>query len=150
MLEGETVVIQHLQHLHTEADLIIHHSLLDIDSREALFAGDTCDSMSQALAAEVVVIRNDHSAWVLGTVSISDIDRDTCASYGEDSVLMEHRSTHVSQLSQLPVSDDLDSIRVLDYPRVSHQESGNVCPVLINLSSYSVSYNSARNIGASP
>ena len=76
--EGKTVVVEHFEYLHTEACFVVHHSLFDIDSAEALLACDTCNSMVEALLAEVVIVADDHSTCVLGSIGISDIYWDTC------------------------------------------------------------------------
>ena len=138
MLKGKTVVVEHLQYLHTEACLVVHHSLFDIDSAEALLACDTCDGVAEALSAEIVVIAHDHSTRILGSIGIPDIDGDTCGTNREDSVLVKNGSAHVSQLAELAISNYLDNIGVVNYSGVGNQKSRNICPVLIYLSLYSI------------
>jgi hypothetical protein len=72
MLKGHTVFLNYLKHASAEAKLGIHHILLYRNGREAHLARDTRDY----ILADDVRFGNDEGSLVLGTVGVSDIDRD--------------------------------------------------------------------------
>ena len=45
MLERYVHIIKHVENLFTEADLLVHHILFDIDRTKAFFAGNTGDDL---------------------------------------------------------------------------------------------------------
>ena len=129
MLEGHSLVLNSLKDLTSEADLRIHLILFDIKNGESLF---TCNTGNYSLCIKFLCLRNDHSAASRGIVCVSDIDGNTCKSYGEDRVLMKNSRTHIGKLTKLSVGDGIDGARILYKTGVCHKESGYVCPVFID------------------
>lgn len=73
MLEAHTHIIEHLQHTHAEAQLLVHHILLDMDDRKPFFPRDAGND-----AFAVAVGRgNNHRTGVGRPVGIADIDGNT-------------------------------------------------------------------------
>ena len=47
---------------------------------------------------------------------------------------MQYSRSHIGQLTQFPVGDRFNHCRIFDNPRVCHQKSGNIRPVLVKIS----------------
>ena len=49
VLEGDAVFFKYVQHLSSEADLCVHHGLLNVDGAEALSSRNSGDRVVRAL-----------------------------------------------------------------------------------------------------
>ena len=136
MFDRYSVIFKHLKYFPTEADLGVHHCFFNSDRGKAVCAGNTCDRVFRLAACAF----DDKSTFVFRLVRIADIDRDARLAYREDRILVKYAGSHVGQLAQLFVGDRLDRFRVLDDPRICDQESGYICPVLIEICSDRKSY----------
>ena len=92
MLKRNTEIGKYLEHLHAEADLVVHHIFFDMEHCKALFARDTGDYGG---VFEIVVAGDDICTFVLWTVGISDVYRDPGILDGEDAVLVQYGCAHV-------------------------------------------------------
>ena len=91
MLEGNIIVLKYLQHPAAEADLRIHHRLVNINGAEAFSSSDAGDGVVGPFAG----VFYDHRAGIAGTVGVADIDGDPFFSYRENGVLMENAGAHI-------------------------------------------------------
>ena len=62
---------------------------------------------------------------------------------------MKNRCTHVGELAKLFVGDDINGYRIFDQSRVCYQESGYICPVLIEICFHCSCYDGTSHIRAS-
>ena len=130
MLKGNAVVLQDLQHLAAETDFAVHHILFHGDDAVSLVAGDAGDGGNGNLIGGVFT---DHGAGVIRLVGIADIGGDTGPVDREHGVLMQDGGAHMAQLPQLLIGDGGNLGRAVDNPRIGHEETGNVGPVLIHV-----------------
>ena len=143
MLEGDAVLLKYLKNFSPKPNFGVHHCLVDVHGAEALLSGNTCDGVARALAG----ILDDHGTRIFRTVCVADIDRDSLFSYREDRVLVENACAHVGELTELCVSDGFDRSRIVDDPRVSDKETGDIGPVLIEISLDRTGYDGTCDIG---
>ncbi|CDA74082.1 unknown [Ruminococcus sp. CAG:579] len=142
MLERYSVFLELLKHLSAEAQLAVHHIFFDVYYREALFARDACDGVKRLLAGALYY----ESAWVAGLVCVLDVYRYARFANGENSVLVQYGSAHVSQLAKLFVSDGADRLGVFYYSGVADEEARNVSPVFVKVSVSASRYDRAGNV----
>ena len=64
---------------------------------------------------------DNQRALVLRPICIPDVDRNSLCPHREDRILMQHGGAHVGKLSQLPVGDRLDGLRILHDVRIRDQ-----------------------------
>ena len=129
VLEGNVVVLKDRQKLTCEADLRVHHRLLDVDRTEILLTADTSDDEARLLQR----ILHDEGTMVLRTVRVLNLDRDALTAYREDRVLMQYTGTHVAQLTKLTVGDVIDDLRIRYDARICDEEAGYIRPVLVEI-----------------
>ena len=120
VLEGHAVLLKRLQNLAPEAQLAVHHRLLNADDREALAPRNAGDGGVQIIMRRV---QADNRARMRRVVGVADVGGNTRLVHGEHGVLMQDGRAHIGQFAQLLVSDGADFARMRHNARVSHQEA---------------------------
>lgn len=131
MFDGNIVAGENIQNVPAETNFAVHLILVDVDDAEVLLASDTSNGIGAAIIC--IAFRNNHrtrSRWVIG---IADVDRNTSGTNWEDGFFVEYRCTHVREFSQFGIGDGADADRIFYDSRVSNEETGNVCPVFIQV-----------------
>ena len=146
MFQRNLVFRQNIQHVAAEADLAVHQVLVDIDRSEVLLAGDTGNGIRRQFL--ISTVRNDHCARFFRSVGVADIDRNACGTYRKDRCFMQYRCTHIGQLPQFGIGDRANHCRIVHNAGVCHQETGNVCPVLVQRSLYRTGYDRTGHVAA--
>ena len=143
MLEGNPVLLKHLQHPAAETDLGVHHRLIDVDRAEAFPSGYACDHMFGTAYRGF----HDHRSRIPRPVGIADIDGNRFRTHRENRVLMKHGRAHIGELSQFPVGNGFDGLRIVDKMRVGHEASRHIGPVFIDIGAHCPRNNRACYIG---
>ena len=146
MLKGNLALLKGLQDLPAKADLRVHLVLLDVHTAESLLSRNAGDHVFRLLAGA----GHNPGAVVLGRISVADVDGDSLLTDREDSVLMHHVESHVGQLPQLPVCNDVDSLGIVDDPRIRHQNAGHIGPVLVHIRMDRLRHDGAGDVRAAP
>ena len=141
MLYGQVHIFHDRVDTAEEALLFPQHILIQRDNGKILAP---CNSRHDTLGD--LLARGDDRARILRTVGVSDVDRNVRGAAREDRILMQHGSAHVGQLAQLLIRNTLDRLRILDDPRICHQESGDIRPVLVNVGAYCARDQRARDV----
>ena len=144
MFEGDAVLLKDLKDFSPKTDFGVHHRLVDVHCAEAFLSCNACDRVVRAFAG----VLNDHGTRIFRTVCVADVDRDSLFSYREDRILVENACAHVGELTELCVSDRFDRSRIVDDPRVSDKETGDIGPVLIEISLDRTGNDGTCDIGA--
>ena len=129
MLQRNLVFRQHIQHVTAETDLAVHQILVDVDGGEVLLAGNTGDGVCRQFL--IGAVRHDHGTRLIRCVGVADVDGDACRTYREDRCLMQNRCAHVGQLTQFGIGNGTDHSRIVYDAGIGNQETGNICPVLV-------------------
>ena len=145
MLKRNVEVFKHGQHLASEADLRVHQILFDVDDREALLASDAGDDI---VRGKLRCGGDDHRAAVGGRIGVLDIDRNPRKTNREDRLFVQHGRAHVGELTQLTVGNGGNDFRILDDTRIGYQETGNIGPVLVDVSVYGLCHDGTSDIGS--
>ena len=119
MFKRNLIFFKCLQHLSAETDLGVHEILFNIDGTEALLTCNTCDHVLWLLAGAFY----DPCTIVLRRICITDVDRNAFLTNREDSILMQHGSTHIRKLSQFAIGNCFNALRIIDDTRISDQKA---------------------------
>ena len=144
MLKGKIVILKDAKYFSAKANLGIHHALLNRDGCEAFLSCDTGDCKFRFTAG----ILHDHGSRILWCVGVQHVDRDSLLTEWEDGVLMKDGSSHVGKLTQLTVGNGGNDFRILDDTRIGYQETGNIGPVLVDVSVYGLCHDGTSDIGS--
>ena len=144
MLKGKIVVLKDAKYFSAKADLGIHHALLNRDGCKAFLSGDTGDGEFRFAAG----VLHNHGSRILRCVGVQHVDRDSLLTEWEDGVLMKDGSSHVGKLTQLTVGNGGNDFRILDDTRIGYQETGNIGPVLVDVSVYGLCHDGTSDIGS--
>ena len=61
---------------------------------------------------------------------------------------MKDGSSHVGKLTQLTIGNGGNDFRILDDTRIGYQETGNIGPVLVDVSVYGLCHDGTSDIGS--
>ena len=145
MLKGNAIFFKRLQYLSAKANFRVHHILLNIDGTKALLSGNTGNDILGFLAGT----SHNPGAIVLRGIGITDIDGNPLLTDRENSILMQYRCSHIGKLPKLSIGNYLNPLGAVNDSGVCNQETGNIGPVLIYISLYSLGNDGARYVRAS-
>ena len=129
MFNGNSVVFKYLKDFPAETDLRVHHCFFNRNSSETVCSGNTGDRILRLTTGCFY----DQSSLVLWCICILDVDRNTGFSYREDRILVEYAGSHVGKLTKFFICDGFDRFWIFYDSRIGNQETGNICPVLIQI-----------------
>ena len=129
MLKADSLIFEYLKHFTSETNLTVHHGFLNIDRAESLLTCNTCDCKFRFLACTL----NNKGTLVFRSVCVFDINRNSLFTNREDRIFMKNGCTHIRKLSEFSVGNALDHFRIFNNTRVCYQETGNICPVFIEV-----------------
>ena len=142
MFKGKIIIFKDTEHFSAKADLGIHHALLYGDRSETFLSCNTGDGEFRFAAG----ILYDHGSRILRCVGVQHMDRNALLAEREDGVLMKHGSSHVGKLTQLAVGNGGNDFRIFDDTRIGYQETGNVGPVLVDISVYGLCHDGTGDV----
>ena len=131
IVHADVVAHQNGQHLVQDTNLIAHALLGQGDDGEVLHAGDAGDEAVGVMTLFKALL-ND-GAGIVGRIGITDVQGDVLLADGENGAFMQHLRAGVAQLAQLVVGHLGNGLGIVDDAGVSHQNTGNVRPVFVDL-----------------
>ena len=138
MLKADVIVLKDLQYLAAEADLRVHHILVDRNRAEALLARDAGNGVARLSAGGA----HNHGAAVLRAVGVPNVNRNSLFPHRENRILMHDTRAHIGEFAELLIGNGLNDGRIFDNVRVRAEEARDIRPVLIE-----ICVNGARNHG---
>ena len=143
MLKSHPYIFKHFQYAPSESHFGVHHGFFNRNGCKAFFSADPGDRITRLAAGAF----HNHRPRILRVVCIPHVDRYAFLAKRENGVFVQNRSPHIGKLPHFPVCDRTDRYGIFDNARVSHQKTGDIRPVFIQICMACLGNQRSRDIG---